>query len=108
VNEYQAVLKDFLAKTKGEHDSILTGHNAGPVGPKYLEYMVLAAQKVIDRGDAALVPSVRPADINSAAPAMVWHLPGSNPAVPESLRSAVASTGSGNVQNLSFERTPSG
>jgi hydroxyacylglutathione hydrolase len=63
VDEYQAVLKDFIAKTAGQFDSILTGHNAGPVGPKYLDYMVLAAQKVIDQGDAALVPSVRPTGI---------------------------------------------
>jgi glyoxylase-like metal-dependent hydrolase (beta-lactamase superfamily II) len=63
VDEYQAVLKDFIAKTKGTYDSILTGHNAGPVGPTYLDYMVVATQKVIDQGDAALVPSVRPAGI---------------------------------------------
>jgi glyoxylase-like metal-dependent hydrolase (beta-lactamase superfamily II) len=63
VDEYQAVLKDFIAKTAGQFDLILTGHNAGPVGPKYLDYMVLAAQKVIDQGEAALVPSVRPTGI---------------------------------------------
>jgi hypothetical protein len=63
VDEYQAVLKDFIAKTQGQFDSILTGHNAGPVGPKYLDYMILAAQKVIDQGEAALVPSIRPAGI---------------------------------------------
>jgi glyoxylase-like metal-dependent hydrolase (beta-lactamase superfamily II) len=63
VDEYQAVLKDFMAKTTGQYDSIFTGHNAGPVGPKYLDYMVLAAQKVIDQGEAALVPSVRPTGI---------------------------------------------
>ena len=63
VDEYQAVLKTFIAKTQGQFDSIFTGHNAGPVGPKYLDYMVLAAQKVIDQGEAALVPSIRPAGI---------------------------------------------
>jgi hydroxyacylglutathione hydrolase len=63
VDEYQAVLKDFIARTAGQYDSILTGHNAGPVGAKYLDYMVLAAQKVMDQGEAALVPSVRPAGI---------------------------------------------
>lgn len=63
VDEYQAVLKGFIAGTAGQYDSIFTGHNPGPVGPKYLDYMVLAAQKVIDQGDAALVPSVRPAGI---------------------------------------------
>lgn len=34
-----------------------------PVGPKYLDYLSLAAQKIIDQGDAALVPSVRPTGI---------------------------------------------
>lgn len=63
VDEYQAVLKSFIAKTEGQFDSVLTGHNAGPVGAKYLDYMVLAAQKVIDRGEAALVPSIRPTGI---------------------------------------------
>jgi glyoxylase-like metal-dependent hydrolase (beta-lactamase superfamily II) len=63
VDEYQAVLKNFIGKTRGQFDSILTGHNAGSVGSKYLDYMVLAAQKVIDQGDAALVPSVRPTGI---------------------------------------------
>jgi hypothetical protein len=63
VDEYQAVLKDFIAKTAGQYDSILTGHNAGPAGPKYLDYMVPAAQKAMDQGDAALVPSVRPTGI---------------------------------------------
>lgn len=63
VDEYQAVLKNFIAKTQGQFDSILTGHNAGPVRPKYLDYMVLAAQKVIDQGEAALVPSIRPVGI---------------------------------------------
>jgi hydroxyacylglutathione hydrolase len=63
VDEYQAVLKDFIAKTAGQFDAVFTGHNAGPVGPKYLDYLVLAAQKVIDQGDAALVPSIRPAGI---------------------------------------------
>lgn len=63
VDEYQAVLKKFIARTAGQFDSILTGHNAEPVGTKYLDYLVLAAQKVIDQGDAALVPSVRPAGI---------------------------------------------
>ncbi len=33
------------------------------MGPKYLDYMVLAAEKVIDRGEEALVPSVRPTGI---------------------------------------------
>lgn len=63
VDEYQSVLKDFIAKTKGQFDAILTGHNAGPVGAKYLDSLVLAAQKVIDQGEAALVPSIRPAGI---------------------------------------------
>jgi hydroxyacylglutathione hydrolase len=74
VDEYQDVLKDFIAKTAGQFDSILTGHNAGLVGPKYLDYMVLAAQKVIDQGDAALVPSVRPAGIK-----MVYYGEDSDP-----------------------------
>ncbi len=63
VDEYQAVLKNFMTKAGGQYDSIFTGHNAGPVGSKYLDYMVLAAQKVIDQGDAALVPSIRPTGI---------------------------------------------
>lgn len=63
VDEYRAVLKDFITQTTGHYDSLLTGHNAGPVGPKYLDYLALAAQKVIDQGDAALVPSIRPAGI---------------------------------------------
>ena len=63
VDEYHAVLRDFIAKTTGQVDWILTGHNAVPVGPKYLDYLVLAAQKVIDQGDAALVPSIRPTGI---------------------------------------------
>ena len=60
VDEYQAVLKDFMARTNGQFDSILTGHNAGPVGVNYLDSLVLAAQKVIEQGEAALVPSIRP------------------------------------------------
>jgi len=63
VDEYQAVLKSFIAQTNGQYSSLLTGHNAGPVGTKYLDYLVLAAQKVIDQGEAALVPSIRPTGI---------------------------------------------
>lgn len=63
VDEYHAVLKNFIAKKAGQFDSVLTGHNTGPVGTKYLDYLVLAAQKVIDLGEAALVPSVRPVGI---------------------------------------------
>jgi len=63
VDEYHSVLNKFIAETTGQFDSVLTGHNAGPVGAKYLDYMLLAAQKVIDQGEAALVPSVRPPGI---------------------------------------------
>jgi hypothetical protein len=63
VDEYQAVLKGFIAGTAGQYEGILTGHNAAPVGPQYLDCLVLAAQKVINMGDAALIPSVRPAGI---------------------------------------------
>jgi glyoxylase-like metal-dependent hydrolase (beta-lactamase superfamily II) len=44
--------------------TILTGHNDRPlVGTKYLDNLETALQNLMDRGDAALVPSLRPANL---------------------------------------------
>jgi hypothetical protein len=63
VDEHQKVLRSFIAQTNGQYSSLLTGHNAGPVGPKYLDYLVLAAQKVMDQAEEALLQSIRPTGI---------------------------------------------
>ncbi len=49
------------AKTRGKVTAVLTGHNDRPLwGEQYLDNVQAAAQSIVDRGTAALVPGPRP------------------------------------------------
>ncbi|TCL57699.1 putative peptidase [Hydrogenispora ethanolica] len=74
IDEYLATLKTVRAKIDGKYDLLLTGHNQKAVAPQYLDYLQAAAQKLVDQGEAALVPSLRPTGLK-----MVVHGDDSDP-----------------------------
>jgi glyoxylase-like metal-dependent hydrolase (beta-lactamase superfamily II) len=64
LDEYLSVVKNCRANFRGKARYIMTGHNDRPlVGEKYLDNLETALQELMDKGDAALVPSYRPAGL---------------------------------------------
>lgn len=58
---YLAEIKRVQAELGGRMKYILTGHNDRPlIGAAYLDNLERAVELLLDRGDAALVPSYRP------------------------------------------------
>lgn len=58
---YWAVIKSCRAKLGNNVKYIMTGHNDGPLaGETYLDNLESALRSLMDKGDAALVPSYRP------------------------------------------------
>jgi len=61
LDEYLSVVKTCRANFRGKVKYMMTGHNDHPlVGENYLDNLEKALQLVMDKGDAALVPSYRP------------------------------------------------
>lgn len=59
---YLSVVKMSRAHFRGEVKYMMTGHNDHPlVGEAYLDNLQSALQSLMDKGDAVLVPSYRPA-----------------------------------------------
>ena len=58
---YLTEIKQVRAELGGRVKYILTGHNDRPlIGEAYLDNLERAVQLLLERGDAALVPSYRP------------------------------------------------
>ncbi len=58
---YLAMIKNLRAQLGGRVRYVLTGHNDHPLkGETYLDNLERALQTLMDKGDAALVPSFRP------------------------------------------------
>jgi len=58
---YLATIKNCRANFRGKVKYVMTGHNDRPLaGEKYLDNLQDALQSLMDKGDAALVPSYRP------------------------------------------------
>ncbi len=61
LDEYLSAVKNCHGNFRGKVKFIMTGHNDRPlVGEKYLDNLRRALQALMDKGDAALVPSYRP------------------------------------------------
>jgi hypothetical protein len=61
---YLATIKSCRANFRGKVKHIMTGHNDQPLlGETYLDNLQSAVQSLMDKGDAALVPSYRPAGL---------------------------------------------
>jgi len=64
LDEYLSVVKSCRANFRGKVTHLMTGHNDHPLdGKKYLDNLQSALQELMDKGDAALVPSYRPAGL---------------------------------------------
>jgi glyoxylase-like metal-dependent hydrolase (beta-lactamase superfamily II) len=64
LDEYLSVVKNCRAHFRGRVKYMMTGHNDHPlVGEKYLDNLESALQELMDKGEAALVPSYRPAGL---------------------------------------------
>lgn len=64
VDGYLSVVKNCRANFHGKVKYMMTGHNDRPlVGEAYLDNLQTALQLLMDKGDAALVPSYRPAGL---------------------------------------------
>jgi glyoxylase-like metal-dependent hydrolase (beta-lactamase superfamily II) len=64
VDGYLSVVKNSRTNFHGKVKFVMTGHNDHPlVGEAYLENLQTALQMLMDKGDAALVPSYRPAGL---------------------------------------------
>jgi glyoxylase-like metal-dependent hydrolase (beta-lactamase superfamily II) len=64
LDRYLAVVKSCRANFRGKVKYMMTGHNDHPLaGEKYLDNLELALQSLMDKGDAVLVPSYRPAGV---------------------------------------------
>ncbi len=63
IDEYLSTLQRFRAQVAGKVKLIYGGHNDTPFeGEAYLDSLQQAAQTLVDQGEAALVPSLRPTD----------------------------------------------
>ncbi|MFA6506489.1 MAG: MBL fold metallo-hydrolase [Treponemataceae bacterium] len=61
IEQYLASLKAFRVKTDGKYAKVFTGHNLKAIDARYIDYLEMAARKLIDLGPTALIPSIRPA-----------------------------------------------
>lgn len=67
LDEYYATVLTVRRLLGDRVKTILTGHNDRPlVGTKYLDNLETALQNMMDKGEAALIPSYRPANIVQA------------------------------------------
>ena len=63
IDDYLSSLQRFRAHVSGKIKIIFGGHNDVPfIGETYLDNLQLAAQNLVDEGEAILVPSLRPTD----------------------------------------------
>jgi len=61
---YLATVKDVRTKLGTRVSAMMTGHNDHPLyGSAYLNNLETALQELMDKGDAALIPSYRPAGV---------------------------------------------
>jgi glyoxylase-like metal-dependent hydrolase (beta-lactamase superfamily II) len=61
LDTFLAMIKTVRAQLHGKVTHVMTGHNDKPLaGEKYVENLQNALQSLMDKGDAALVPSFRP------------------------------------------------
>ncbi len=64
VDIYLATVEHAHAELKGRFQRMMTGHNDRPlIGDTYIDNLQTALQTLMDKGDAALVPSYRPAGL---------------------------------------------
>jgi len=64
LDSYLATVKATRRNFRGKVAHIMTGHNDHPlIGEKYLDNLEAALQALMDKGDATLVPSYRPAGL---------------------------------------------
>ena len=64
VDIYLATVKRAHARLAGRFTHMMTGHNDHPLlGDTYIRNLETALQRLMDQGDAALVPSYRPAGL---------------------------------------------
>jgi len=64
LDTYLAVVKNCRANFRGKAKEMMTGHNDRPlIGEQYLDNLERALQSLMDKGDAVLVPSYRPAGL---------------------------------------------
>jgi glyoxylase-like metal-dependent hydrolase (beta-lactamase superfamily II) len=64
LDSFLATVQNCRANFRGKVKFIMTGHNDHPLeGEKYLDNLQTALQMLMDKGDAALVPSYRPAGL---------------------------------------------
>jgi len=64
IDTYLSTLHGFRPKVAGRLRVTYGGHNDAPIyGEQYLDNLQQAAQTLVDQGDAALVPSLRPTDM---------------------------------------------
>jgi glyoxylase-like metal-dependent hydrolase (beta-lactamase superfamily II) len=69
IDEYLSSLQVFRAKVAGKIRETYGGHNDLTIyGESYLDNLQRAAQRLVDAGEAALVPSLRPIDAD------VWQV----------------------------------
>lgn len=64
LDSYLAMIVGSRARFSGRVNYVMTGHNDHPLkGETYLDNLQTAVQTLMDKGDAALVPSYRPAGL---------------------------------------------
>ena len=64
LDRYLTMIKRVRASIHGKVTAVMTGHNDAPLrGEAYLDNLETALQTLMDRGDAALTPSLRPAGL---------------------------------------------
>jgi glyoxylase-like metal-dependent hydrolase (beta-lactamase superfamily II) len=64
LDSYLATVKTVRPYFRGKVTHLMTGHNDHPLtGEKYLDNLQAALQSLMDKGDAVLVPSYRPAGL---------------------------------------------
>lgn len=60
LDRYYTALVDLRKKVNGRAKRIFTGHNPLPLDTKYLDNVIATVKNALDKGESALVPSIRP------------------------------------------------
>jgi hypothetical protein len=64
IDVYLSSVQVFRSKVAGKIKEMYSGHNDAPIyGEGYLDNLERAAQTLVDKGEAILVPSLRPTDV---------------------------------------------
>jgi hydroxyacylglutathione hydrolase len=64
IDVYLSSVQVFRSKVAGKIKEMYSGHNDAPIhGEQYLDNLERAAQTLVDKGEAILVPSLRPTDV---------------------------------------------